>query len=167
MPTGGRYGPQGGLGAPFSHIQQSHLPHHGNQHHHPPGSAGIAPPAFSSFQPFPHPNQPTGMNSFNGVNNTNGIGNFGGGAALGLARAGLGSEAAMAGFAHGAAMEQRRDNRDAMRRISGGIKNQSKGRIRDVWQSNLAQEMQNLRELVEQYPYISMVCHVAQPSAMP
>ena len=102
------------------------------------------------------------MNSFSGANNSNGIGGFGGNTALGLGRAGLGSEAAMAGFAHGAAIEQRRDAaRDAMRRPSGSIKGQSKGRIRDVWQANLAQEMQNLRELVEQYPYISMVCCVA------
>ena len=98
------------------------------------------------------------MNSFAGVNNSNGMGGFGANAPLGLGRAGLASEAAMAGFAHGAAIEQRRDARDAMRRTSGAIKGQSKGRIRDVWQANLAQEMQNLRELVEQYPYISMVC---------
>ena len=36
-------------------------------------------------------------------------------------------------------------------------KGQGKGRIRDVWANNLAQEMQNLRELVERYPYVSMV----------
>ena len=47
--------------------------------------------------------------------------------------------------------------RDVMRRSSGIGKGQNKGRIREVWASNLAQEMQNLRELVEKYPYISMV----------
>ena len=33
----------------------------------------------------------------------------------------------------------------------------TKSRMRDVWKSNLAQEMQVLRGLVEKYPYISMV----------
>lgn len=32
-----------------------------------------------------------------------------------------------------------------------------KGRIRDVWRNNLAQEMQILRGLVDKYSYISMV----------
>ncbi|KAL8824793.1 MAG: hypothetical protein Q9191_004817 [Dirinaria sp. TL-2023a] len=62
------------------------------------------------------------------------------------------------GFAHGAALQQQQA-RDAMRRSSGGPgggKHQMKGRIRDVWRHNLAQEMQILRALVEKYPYISM-----------
>lgn len=32
-----------------------------------------------------------------------------------------------------------------------------KGRIREVWRNNLAQEMQILRGLVDKYPFISMV----------
>lgn len=75
-------------------------------------------------------------------------GGLGGGSGTGLA-----SQAAMAGFAQGAALQQR----EAMRRASGGNKGHMKSRIRDVWKSNLAQEMANLRELVEKYPYISMV----------
>lgn len=66
----------------------------------------------------------------------------------------------MMGFAHGAAIQQQQA-RDAIRRSSGGAssgKGQMKTRIRDVWQSNLAQEMHMLRGLVEKYPYISMVC---------
>ena len=67
------------------------------------------------------------------------------------------------GFAHGAAIQQQQA-RDAMRRSSGGAaggKHQMKGRIRDVWRHNLAQEMQILRVLVEKYPYISMVCEIS------
>jgi CCR4-NOT transcription complex subunit 7/8 len=59
-------------------------------------------------------------------------------------------------FGHGAALQQQQA-REAMRRGSGMGKHPQKGRIREVWASNLAQEMQNLRELVEKYPYISMV----------
>jgi CCR4-NOT transcription complex subunit 7/8 len=32
-----------------------------------------------------------------------------------------------------------------------------KGRIREVWKHNLHEEMANLRELVDRYPYIAMV----------
>lgn len=61
------------------------------------------------------------------------------------------------GFHNVVPMEQRQQ-RDAVRRTSGGgAKHQTKGRIREVWQSNLAQEMQILRSLVDKYPYISMV----------
>lgn len=41
--------------------------------------------------------------------------------------------------------------------MAGGSKNPLKGRIRDVWRGNLAQEMQVLRSLIDKYPYISMV----------
>ena len=70
---------------------------------------------------------------------------------------GLASHAAVMGFAHGAAMQQQQQARDALRRTSGTSKAQNRSRIREVWQSNLVQEIQNLRELVEKYPYISMV----------
>jgi hypothetical protein len=30
--------------------------------------------------------------------------------------------------------------------------------IRDVWASNLAEEMANIREIIEDYPYVAMVC---------
>lgn len=34
---------------------------------------------------------------------------------------------------------------------------QAKGRIREVWKSNLEDEMAVLRDLVPKYPYIAMV----------
>jgi hypothetical protein len=33
--------------------------------------------------------------------------------------------------------------------------------IRDVWESNLEMEMENIRAVVENYPYISMVILLA------
>ena len=152
-PAGGRFGPQV-LSAPFSHIQQNHLLHHANQHQ-PPGSAGLTPPNFSSHPGYAQGNQNSALTSFSPANGASGLttgfginGGLGGGGGTGLA-----SQAAMAGFAQGAALQQR----EAMRRASGGNKGHMKSRIRDVWKSNLAQEMANLRELVEKYPYISMV----------
>lgn len=156
MPAGGRFGPQA-LGNPFSHIPQSHLQHHGNQHHSS-GSAGLPPPSFASHQNFAHSNQSASLNSFAGVNNSNSLApGFGAGGLLGGGGTGLASSAAVMGFAHGAALQQRQAAQDALRRTGGIGKGQTKSRIRDVWAGNLAQEMQNLRELVEQYPYISMV----------
>ena len=62
------------------------------------------------------------------------------------------------GFQHGAELQQQQQIKEQMRREGGmGPKGQLKSRIRDVWRGNLAQEMGLLREMVEQYPYISMV----------
>ena len=62
------------------------------------------------------------------------------------------------GFQHGAELQQQQQIKEQMRREGGmGSKGQLKIRIRDVWRGNLAQEMELLRDLVESYPYISMV----------
>lgn len=71
---------------------------------------------------------------------------------------GLASHAAQMGFARGAQMQQQQlhqahDGRLALEQKAGAVKT----RIRDVWKHNLAQEMAALRQLVEKYPYISMV----------
>jgi CCR4-NOT transcription complex subunit 7/8 len=83
---------------------------------------------------------------------------FGGNASLGgSGGSGLASHAAVMGFARGDAIQQQQQqSREAMRR-GNGTKAQNKSRIRDVWAGNLHQEMQNLRELVERYPFIGMV----------
>ena len=97
------------------------------------------------------------MSTLANVNNANGLATGFGGAALG-GGTGLASNAAISGFAHGAQIQQQQA-REAIRRGSTSTKAAQKTRIREVWQGNLASEMQNLRELVEKYPYISMVGH--------
>jgi hypothetical protein len=71
---------------------------------------------------------------------------------------GLASHAAQMGFARGAQMQQQQlhqahDGRLALETKAGAAKT----RIRDVWKHNLAHEMAVLRQLVDKYPYISMV----------
>jgi len=62
------------------------------------------------------------------------------------------------GFQHGALLQQQQQAKEQMRRGSaGGSRAQMKSRIRDVWKGNLEQELKALRELVDDYPYISMV----------
>lgn len=63
--------------------------------------------------------------------------------------------AAQIGFQHGALQQQQEAQGGAVG--GAGTKSMGGGRIRDVWKSNLAQEMQMLRNLLDEYPYISMV----------
>ena len=155
-PAAGRLGSQNLSNTSFPHLQQSHLPQH-NPQHQPPGSAGLQPPLFNSQHGFSQNNPGSNINPFASTGNANGLaGGFGIGGSIGGGGTGLNSPEAIRGFQHGAAMQQQQ--RDAVRRTSGGgAKQQLKGRIREVWQHNLAQEMQTLRTLVDKYPYISMV----------
>ena len=157
-PQAARFNPQL-VSGPFSHLQQPHLPHHPSQHQ-PPGSAGLPPPSFNTHPAFAQGNQNSAPNPFAPSNGTNGLaGGFGGGGGLGGGGGtGLASHAAVMGFAHGAVIQQQQQAREALRRGSGGVKGHTKSRIRDVWKGNLEQEMHNIRDLVEKYPYISMVC---------
>ena len=155
-PPGGRFGPQI-LSGPFSQLANSHLQHHGNQQQ-PPGSAGLPPPSFNGHPGFPHSNQNLAISPFASSNGSNALGGgFGGNGGFGGAGTGLGSQAAMAGFAQGAAMQQQATARAELKRNAGSAKGQKGNRIREVWQSNLGQEMQTIRDLVDKYPYISMV----------
>ena len=36
-------------------------------------------------------------------------------------------------------------------------------RIREVWLPNLEAEMRNIREMIDQYPYVAMVCVISAP----
>lgn len=165
-PAVSRYGPQNLSNAPFGHLQQSHLPHHSAQHQ-PPGAAGLPPPLLNSQQGF-HGSSGSNINLFATSGNGNGLaGGFGTGSGIAGGGTGLASPAAIMGFQHGAAMQQQQQQREAVRRTSGGgAKNQMKGRIREVWRSNLHQEIQILRSLVDKYPYISMVSRIIYGSAM-
>jgi CCR4-NOT transcription complex subunit 7/8 len=91
-----------------------------------------------------------------GPQTTNGglPGGFGGAGALGGGGTGLASQAAQLGFAHGAQLQQQaHDAANAGAMQPRGVN----GRVREVWASNLDQEMDLLCELIDQYPYVSMV----------
>lgn len=87
------------------------------------------------------------------------------GAAAGFADSGFGSQSARMGFTHGpsAANMQPPQHGGQMHpqlaeHHSFNIRSQpNKGRIREVWKHNLAEEMAILRDLVDKYPYIAMV----------
>ena len=155
-PHGGRF-PGHNLSNPFAHlggpIPQPPQPLH--QQHQP-----------QNIQQHP------GFGGGNPAHNLNLFGQHQGGfqshAALGggLGGAGLGAAAALGGagggtgldghearmrFAHGAQIQEN------AARGHDGAKGIAGQRIREVWRSNLHQEMDMLRSLIDQYPYISMV----------
>lgn len=78
---------------------------------------------------------------------------------------GLGSHAARLGFSQGATLQQHHQQQQQQHhpQQSHGVmvdhptRNQTKGRIREVWKHNLHEEMAVLRDLIERYSYISMV----------
>lgn len=161
-PPVGRYGPSG-LGAPYS-LQQAHL--QSQPPHAQSANSALPPPSLGGHPGFAgNPN--TNMNPFTlsgaGIASGMSVAGFAGAADGG--GTGLASHAAQMGFARGAQMQQQQlhqghDGRLALESKAGAVKS----RIRDVWKHNLAQEMAVLRQLVDKYPYISMVgvplfCH--------
>ncbi|KAF2463711.1 ribonuclease H-like protein, partial [Lindgomyces ingoldianus] len=155
MPPPGNRFPGGNLSNPFQHIsshpihQQPHLQQQHQQNLQHPGFGGG--------------NQSHSLNLFghnqNSFQSNAGLGGGVGGAGLGSA-AGLGGVGGGTGldghearmrFAHGAQLQQEA----ALGRGQDGMKGM-KQRIREVWRSNLHQEMDLLRSLVDKYPYISM-----------
>lgn len=162
-PPVGRYGPSG-LNAPFAHLQQAHLQQ--QQQHHPAHAqttnAGLPPPSLGGHPGFAAGNPNSNINPFAlsgaGISNGMPVAGFGGAGAGEGGGTGLASHAAQMGFARGAQMQQQQlhqahDGRLALEPKAGAVKT----RIREVWKHNLAQEMATLRQLVEKYPYISMV----------
>ncbi|KAF2273849.1 CAF1-domain-containing protein [Westerdykella ornata] len=150
-PQGGRF-PGHNLSNPFAHLsgplQQGgpHIPQQQHQHN-------LQHPAFA-------PNNPANnMNVFGhnpaGFQSNAGIGGSMAGAALGAA-AGLGAGTGLDG--HEARLRFQQGGQLHEANIARG-QDGGKGlgqRIREVWRTNLHQEMDLLRSLVEQYPYISM-----------
>ena len=126
------------------HIQQNHLPSHGNSHQQ---HAGLPPPAHlgtpsfgaggsSSASPFAL----TG-NLNNGFDRSMLDGSL------------LNSQMGQMGFGRGGPVQ----GHQAFDGIAGPLENKDDARIRNVWKHNLKEEMENLRRLVDKYPYIAMV----------
>lgn len=88
-------------------------------------------------------------NSFNNIGGMLGSGGIGAGGGVGLA-----SQAAQMGF-HGATSQQQSHGNMPEH---GGRTAQHKGRIREVWKSNLHEEIDVIRSMVEKFPYVSLVC---------
>ena len=131
-------------------MPQSNMPQRTPQHQ-ASHSSGLPPPTFNHAfsQGNNNPFAPTG--NVNGLAGGFGPGGFGNGGT------GLASREAVEGFNYGAQLQQQSQNKAQMRRGKGGSKGQQEMRIRDVWASNLKEEMDLLEQLVDRYPYISMV----------
>ena len=146
--------------AGFSHMQQSNLPHRQNHtHHQASSSSGLQAPSFTNAfatgnaNPFAPTGNLGGLGGGIGPNGSHAFSNGG---------TGLASREAVEGFNYGAQLQQQSQSKAHMRRTKGGSKSQQDLRIRDVWASNLKEEMDLLEQLVDRYPYISMV-RVHQP----
>lgn len=128
-----------------SHYQQQY-PAHSQGH-----AAGLPPPSLASNPGFMNANSMNNPFSVNG-NALSLSGGFGG-AGLGMpGGTGLASHAAQMSFA-GANLHQGHNGMSEVGSVRGQ-KNQN--RIRDVWASNLEEEMVVLRCLAGKYPYIAM-----------
>ena len=157
--VGGHYRPN--LSNPFNHLPPSHNAHVGGnaaaQYGHQPSlsnfnSHNISASGPHSTFPAPPAHQNGHVNLF-GSGLANGLGNFGSG--LGGSGTGLASQEAQMGFAR-VAQQQSSNGQDAL----GPSASHRPTRIREVWRNNLAEEMAVIRNLIDQYPYISMVsCH--------
>lgn len=152
-PTVSRF-PGSNLSNPFAHLP-NHPPHQ-QLHLQQPHQQNLAHPGFGGGGNPPHnlnlfgPNQNNFPSANTGLGGGLGAGGLGGAGGTGLA-----SHAAQMGFAHGAQLQQEA----AMGRAADGGKGMGQ-RIREVWRGNLHQEMEILRGLVDQYPYISMVSYL-------
>lgn len=148
-PTVSRF-PGSNLSNPFAHLP-NHPPHQ-QLHLQQPHQQNLAHPGFGGGGNPPHNLNLFGQNQNNFPSANTGLGGgLGAGGLGGAGGTGLASHAAQMGFAHGAQLQQEA----AMGRAADGGKGMGQ-RIREVWRGNLHQEMEILRGLVDQYPYISM-----------
>lgn len=143
---------------PFAHLNPQHsIPQSSYQ-----AQASHMPGSFNSQHGFgsgslnggisPFPSSSYGANAFTpGASSSV----FNGGA-LGGQGQGLASVAAQQGFARGAAMQEHSAHQ--LEAATMDPKSGAAGRIRQVWRHNLETEMAVLRQLIQKYPYVSMVC---------
>jgi CCR4-NOT transcription complex subunit 7/8 len=143
------------MNGPFQHLQQTHmLQQHpqAQQHHAQQHSSALPPPVMGGNPAFGLGNANANASPFSIAGSMNsgvyerGLVDGGG--------AGLGSHAAQMSFARGGPVQQ-----NTGRDFDGmPLRDTKQGaRIRNVWKTNLAAEMETLRQLVEDYPYIAMV----------
>jgi CCR4-NOT transcription complex subunit 7/8 len=143
------------MNGPFQHLQQTHmLQQHpqAQQHHAQQHSSALPPPVMGGNPAFGLGNANANASPFSIAGSMNsgvyerGLVDGGG--------AGLGSHAAQMSFARGGPVQQ-----NTARDFDGmPLRDTKQGaRIRNVWKTNLAAEMETLRQLVEDYPYIAMV----------
>ncbi|KAI5288459.1 hypothetical protein KEM55_009086 [Ascosphaera atra] len=157
--------------------------------HHPQAvqaaAAGMPPPAALSGHPAFGPGATAypNMNPF-ALNGMGGAAFPAAAAPLGMsegAGSGLASHAAQLGFVRGAQIQQQQQQaqhthqqaqqqqqqqqlaQSAQDRLVMEAKNSTKTRIRDVWKHNLEQEMHTIRNLIDKYNYVSMVCGEIAP----
>lgn len=117
-------------------------------------AAGLPPPSLNSNPGFMNANSMS--NPFAVGGNALSISGGFGGSGLGMpGGTGLASQAAQMSFA--AANIHQQAHGGMSEPVARGQAN--KGRIREVWKSNLHEEMAMLRQLVDKYPYIAMVRH--------
>jgi CCR4-NOT transcription complex subunit 7/8 len=117
-------------------------------------AGGLPPPSMGGHNPgFINPS-PMGNGAFATNGHALSIGGNYGGSGLGMpGGTGLASQAAQISFAN-ASFQQHGQNGMG----EGGARNRGKdSRIRDVWKSNLQEEMAILRQLVDKYQYIALV----------
>lgn len=147
---------------PFNGLPPAHNLHSSASSHfgHQPSLSGFpshslgglnGPPSIFGGGPGP---QNGHINLFSNGLATNGVGNFGGGPLGGAGATGLASQEAQISFARGAQLQQQAGHvQDGI----GGSLPRGATRIREVWKHNLAQEMAMIRNLIDKYPYVSMV----------
>lgn len=131
---------------PYAHLNPTHtLPHY------QPQLQGIS-QGTSSHSAFGSVHFNGGISPFapsaGGIGLQGAYGGAGGGS-------GLASEEAFRGFARGAAIQQQQAHQAEVAQL--GMKTGMAGRIREVWATNFEQEMIILRQLIQKYPYVSMV----------
>lgn len=142
-----RYGGPNNLA---SHYAQ--YPNHSQSH-----TPGLPPPSLGNAA-FMNANSMSNPFSVNG--NALGMSGTFGASGLGMpGGTGLASQAAQMSFAGASLQQQAHNGIDGSSRAG-----QNKGRVKDVWKSNLSEEMANIRQLVDKYNYIAMVRRVPRRS---